>query len=103
MVNEEVPTDDYFYFTKEAVKMRKNPVKVTFKDINYQVTVKNAKTKQKEKLDVLKSVTGFAIPGQTTYIMGASGAGKTSLLNILSDRVALKNGAKITGSVLLND
>ena len=35
--------------------------------------------------------------------MGASGAGKTSLLNILSDRIAIRNGAKLTGEVQLND
>jgi ABC-type lipoprotein export system ATPase subunit len=29
------------------------------------------------------------MPGQTLYIMGASGAGKTSLLNIISDRISL--------------
>jgi ABC-type multidrug transport system ATPase subunit len=32
------------------------------------------------------------MPGQTLYIMGASGAGKTSLLNILSDRINVNNG-----------
>lgn len=35
--------------------------------------------------------------------MGSSGAGKTSLLNILSDRVALINKAKLSGTVVLND
>lgn len=35
--------------------------------------------------------------------MGASGAGKTSLLNILSDRISEKNGAKATGKILVND
>ena len=35
--------------------------------------------------------------------MGASGAGKTSLLNILSDRIAIKQGSKLTGEILLND
>jgi hypothetical protein len=40
MVNSEVPNDDYFYFTKEAIKMRSNPVKVTFKDINFSVMTK---------------------------------------------------------------
>jgi len=43
------------------------------------------------------------MPGTTTYIMGASGAGKTSLLNILSDRVSLNNGAKISGGVFVNN
>ena len=35
--------------------------------------------------------------------MGASGAGKTSLLNILSDRVTLRNGANLTGNKMIND
>jgi ABC-type phosphate transport system ATPase subunit len=35
--------------------------------------------------------------------MGASGAGKTSLLNALSDRIALKRGCTLHGEVLLND
>jgi len=35
--------------------------------------------------------------------MGSSGAGKTSLLNMLSDRVSLKNGATVSGKVLIND
>jgi ABC-type multidrug transport system ATPase subunit len=36
----------------------------------------------------VKGVSGYALPGQTLYIMGSSGAGKTSLLNIISDRIA---------------
>jgi len=35
--------------------------------------------------------------------MGASGAGKTSLLNLLSDRIGKKRGDKLTGKVLIND
>jgi ABC-type multidrug transport system ATPase subunit len=35
--------------------------------------------------------------------MGASGAGKTSLLNALSDRIAIKNNSRLTGSILVND
>lgn len=35
--------------------------------------------------------------------MGSSGAGKTSLLNILSDRIKRKGGVKLTGEVLMND
>lgn len=43
------------------------------------------------------------MPGQTLYIMGASGAGKTSLLNILSDRISLKNGDVLKNEIYLND
>jgi len=35
--------------------------------------------------------------------MGASGAGKTSLLNILSDRITIKQDDQITGKILIND
>ena len=35
--------------------------------------------------------------------MGASGAGKTSLLNVLSDRIGLKPGDSLTGEIKLND
>ncbi len=35
--------------------------------------------------------------------MGASGAGKTSLLNLLSDRVGVKPGVTIEGQVRFND
>lgn len=52
---------------------------------------------------MVKEASGYALPGQSLYIMGASGAGKTSLLNILSDRVSLANGAKVTGKILIND
>jgi ATP-binding cassette subfamily G (WHITE) protein 2 (PDR) len=56
-----------------------------------------------KKLQILKGVSGYAMPGQTLFIMGASGAGKTSLLNALSDRIALKRGSRLSGSILIND
>ena len=35
--------------------------------------------------------------------MGSSGAGKTSLLNALSDRITLKQGCKLDGRIMVND
>lgn len=35
--------------------------------------------------------------------MGASGAGKTSLLNILADRIYVKGNIKLSGNILFND
>ena len=35
--------------------------------------------------------------------MGASGAGKTSLLNLMSDRIALGPGMNVTGDITFND
>ena len=43
------------------------------------------------------------MPGETLFIMGASGAGKTSLLNMLSDRVSERNGNKVSGKIMIND
>lgn len=43
------------------------------------------------------------MPGQTLFIMGASGAGKTSLLNILSDRITAKSNDTLTGTKRIND
>jgi ABC-type multidrug transport system ATPase subunit len=48
-------------------------------------------------------VSGFALPGQTLYIMGASGAGKTSLLNIISDRISTNKGDTLKKEIYLND
>jgi ABC-type multidrug transport system ATPase subunit len=35
--------------------------------------------------------------------MGASGAGKTSLLNIISDRISLNSGDILKNEIYLND
>ena len=48
-------------------------------------------------------MSGYAMPGQTLFIMGASGAGKTSLLNILSDRITTKPNEVLSGERLIND
>ena len=39
------------------------------------------------KKDIVKGVTGYALPGEALYVIGSSGSGKTSLLNIICDRV----------------
>ena len=55
------------------------------------------------KQKIVKGASGYAMPGTTLYIMGSSGAGKTSFLNMLSDRISLKNGATCSGKILVND
>lgn len=54
-------------------------------------------------LHIVKNVSGFAPPGQATFIMGSSGAGKTSLLNILADRVTSATQTNLSGNILFND
>jgi len=86
-----------------------NAIKMTFKDIKYQVTIPTTKEEKAngmgatKEFQVLKGCTGYALPGQSLYIMGSSGAGKTSLLNALSDRITKKAGMSLTGDIMLND
>ena len=85
------------------------PVKISFRNLSHSVTVKSSEEQIKagepatKRLEVLKNITGYCLPGQTTYIMGPSGAGKTSLLNLLSDRIVAKKGNSISGKITFND
>lgn len=94
---------------EEAKTKCANPVKLSWKHIKFEVEVKNneeevkASGKEYERRMIVKDCSGYAAPGLATYIMGSSGAGKTSLLNILSDRVALINKATLSGDIMFND
>ncbi|GAM18042.1 hypothetical protein SAMD00019534_012170 [Acytostelium subglobosum LB1] len=55
--------------------------------------------KDRKVTTILDNVSGACYPGQLTALMGLSGSGKTSLLDILSGR---KNVGDITGEVLIN-
>lgn len=62
--------------------------------------VKDAKGEKKE---ILQNLSGKAAPGSLTAIMGASGAGKTSLLNILASRISDgRANCSVSGSTKLN-
>ena len=84
-------------------------VKLSFTNLSYTVTIRSSREQIREgeprtkKLQILKNVTGYCLPGQSTFIMGASGAGKTSLLNLLSDRVSVNKGDSIEGQITFND
>lgn len=70
-------------------------VDLTFKDVHYTV---NASV-QKEKLELLKGIDGIIAAGKMTALMGSSGAGKTTLMDVLAMR---KNSGEITGEIRLN-
>ena len=67
-----------------------------WKDVTYSIKTKTSSTQ------ILKGVTGFAKSGEMLAIMGSSGSGKTSLLSILSNRIASQPGLSVGGSVYLN-
>lgn len=57
----------------------------------------------KQYKQILSDVTGYAKPKELVAIMGASGSGKTSLLNVLAQRLALSPGAILEGNVKCNN
>ncbi|KAF9952044.1 hypothetical protein BGZ65_005565, partial [Modicella reniformis] len=75
----------------EAAKLMAEhiPATLMFKDMGYIIGGK----------DVLREVSGIVKPGQLMAIMGASGAGKTSLLDILARRH--KSGI-VRGNIYVN-
>uniref|UniRef100_H3H0T1 ABC transporter domain-containing protein n=1 Tax=Phytophthora ramorum TaxID=164328 RepID=H3H0T1_PHYRM len=72
------------------------PVTIAFQDLCYSVPKPG---RPKESLELLKGISGFAEPGSLTALMGSSGAGKTTLMDVIAGR---KTGGKITGKILLN-
>lgn len=46
---------------------------------------------------ILTQSNGYAKPGELMAIMGASGSGKTSLLNVLAQRLSLSPGCLLNG------
>ncbi|KAK4792568.1 hypothetical protein SAY86_023003 [Trapa natans] len=75
------------------------PVTLTFENVQYFV---NAPKKLREqgfpdkRLQLLREITGAFRPGVLTALMGVSGAGKTTLMDVLSGR---KTGGVIEGDI----
>lgn len=74
-------------------------MRLAFKNVMFTVQAKNPETKQMEPKHILKGCTGFLKPGTLNAIMGSSGGGKTSLLDVLANR---KEEHLVSGDVLVN-
>ena len=61
---------------------------------NLTLTIKNKK--------ILNKNSGCICSGNLTGILGPSGSGKSSLLNVLSGRIGFNNNIKIEGDILIN-
>jgi ABC-type transport system involved in cytochrome c biogenesis ATPase subunit len=70
-----------------------------------QVSFKlSAKALGKARTDpwILRNQKGTAIPGEVVAIVGASGSGKTSLLNVLGGRIVSMDGHEVNGIFSIN-
>ncbi|KAJ3709354.1 hypothetical protein LUZ61_013059 [Rhynchospora tenuis] len=78
------------------------PLSVTFDNIRYSVDMPaemKAQGVQEDRLLLLKGVSGSFRPGVLTALMGVSGAGKTTLMDVLAGR---KTGGYIEGEISIS-
>ncbi|KAL9265410.1 Pleiotropic drug resistance protein 1-like protein [Drosera capensis] len=87
---------------KRGMVLPFQPLAITFDEIRYSVNMPAEMKSQgvtEDKLELLKGVTGAFRPGVLTALMGVSGAGKTTLMDVLAGR---KTGGYIDGDIKIS-
>ena len=112
MSEESSTSDDYTYVTMvsgddeygSGIGSTMGDVSLSFRNVkawvsNLKVTDHDGSTKTIKRRDILRGVSGAVHSGQMTMLMGASGAGKTTLFDILAARA---HSIESSGRILLN-
>ncbi|XP_070030324.1 pleiotropic drug resistance protein 1-like [Nicotiana sylvestris] len=87
---------------KRGMVLPFEPHSITFDDVVYSVDMPPEMKEQgstDDRLVLLKGVSGAFRPGVLTALMGVSGAGKTTLMDVLAGR---KTGGYIDGSIKIS-
>ncbi|KAA8521480.1 hypothetical protein F0562_012153 [Nyssa sinensis] len=87
---------------KRGMVLPFEPLSITFDDIRYAVDMPQEMKAQgilEDRLELLKGVSGSFRPGVLTALMGVSGAGKTTLMDVLAGR---KTGGYIEGRITIS-
>ncbi|MFS7971023.1 putative ABC-type xenobiotic transporter [Helianthus anomalus] len=87
---------------KKGMILPFEPHSITFDDVKYSVDMPQEMKDQgvtEDRLLLLKGVSGAFRPGVLTALMGVSGAGKTTLMDVLAGR---KTGGYIEGDVRIS-
>lgn len=90
------------YFKKRGMVLPFQPLCMAFSNINYYVDVPLELKQQgvvEDRLQLLVNVTGAFRPGILTALVGVSGAGKTTLMDVLAGR---KTGGIVEGSIYIS-
>ncbi|KAM0933651.1 putative ABC-type xenobiotic transporter [Dioscorea sansibarensis] len=88
--------------TKRGMILPFTPLSMSFDEVNYFVDMPAEMKEQgvtEDKLQLLRDVTGSFRPGVLTALMGVSGAGKTTLMDVLAGR---KTGGYIAGDIRIS-
>ncbi|GLJ30759.1 hypothetical protein SUGI_0609870 [Cryptomeria japonica] len=87
---------------KKGMILPFQPLSIAFENINYYVDMpqemKNEGVDQ-DKLQLLSNISGSFRPGMLTALVGVSGAGKTTLMDVLAGR---KTGGYIEGNIRIS-
>ncbi|XP_002515969.2 ABC transporter G family member 29 [Ricinus communis] len=87
---------------KRGMVLPFTPLAMSFDSVDYYVDMPSEMKNQgvaENRLQLLRSVTGTFRPGILTALMGVSGAGKTTLMDVLAGR---KTGGYIEGDVRIS-
>ncbi|XP_042413622.1 ABC transporter G family member 36-like isoform X1 [Zingiber officinale] len=87
---------------KKGMVLPFTPLALTFENIRYSVDMPQEMKVQgvvEDRLELLKGVSGSFRPGVLTALMGVSGAGKTTLMDVLAGR---KTGGYIEGNITIS-
>nr|XP_043617466.1 ABC transporter G family member 29-like [Erigeron canadensis] len=88
--------------SKKGMVLPFTPYAMSFDDMNYYVDMPSEMREQgvtEDRLQLLRDVTGTFRPGVLTALMGVSGAGKTTLMDVLAGR---KTGGYIEGDIRIS-
>ncbi|KAL5817183.1 hypothetical protein ACOSQ3_025561 [Xanthoceras sorbifolium] len=87
---------------KKGMILPFQPLAMTFHNVNYFVDMPKAMTSKgvpEKRLQLLSNVSGVFSPGVLTALVGSSGAGKTTLMDVLAGR---KTGGYIEGDITIS-
>ncbi|ONK80619.1 uncharacterized protein A4U43_C01F19860 [Asparagus officinalis] len=87
---------------KRGMVLPFTPLAMSFNEVNYYVDMPAEMKDQgvtENRLQLLRGVTGAFRPGVLTALMGVSGAGKTTLMDVLAGR---KTGGYIEGDIRIS-
>ena len=87
-----------------ATRKGEDKIRLEWQNVEYSTFVKDPKRKCFMRKDILAGVSGYGESGELLAIMGPTGCGKTSLMNILAARVPSGGAAtqKLTGTITIN-